>query len=111
MKIYKIILASLIVLVISISMVSAEDVNETDNVLSAPDEGNFIDLNNDVHQSGSIELTKDYKFNPQTDGNYKKGIMLPDFLCKRNPDENQHLHQNSCSQFPVSEGMLQIRMF
>ena len=76
MKIYKIILTCLLLLVLSISMVSAGDVNETQSTLSVPSEGNFTDLDSDIPDSGSIELEKDYKFNPETDGKYVKGINI-----------------------------------
>lgn len=76
MKVYKIILACLLVLALSLSIASAADVNETDSTLSVPDEGNFTDLDSDIPDSGSIELEKDYKFNPETDGKYVKGINI-----------------------------------
>ena len=76
MKIYKIILACLLLLALSISMVSAGDVNETQSTLSVPDEGNFSDLDNDIPESGSIELKKDYKFSPETEGMYVSGINI-----------------------------------
>ena len=76
MKIYKIILACLLLLALSISMVSAGDVNETQSTLSVPDEGNFSDLDNDIPESGSIELKKDYKFSPETEGMYVEGIYI-----------------------------------
>lgn len=63
MKVYKIILACLLVLALCVSMVSAGDADDN-STLALPGEGNFTDLDGDIPDSGSIELERDYRFNP-----------------------------------------------
>ena len=73
----------LFVLLISISAISAADLNDTDNtaenVLKEDNvkSSTFLDLWADVGISESkLDLDTDYKFNKTTDVNYDKGINI-----------------------------------
>ena len=82
-----ILITALVLLLISISAVSAEDINQTDdtletsddNVLSAGEEvRNFTSLFKDVENSQAIfDINCDYKFNNSTDKPYPDGIRIP----------------------------------
>lgn len=76
MKIYKIILACLLLLALSVSMVSAEDVNQTDDTLSdSADEGTFSDLNDTISSATDhIEIEKNYKYDLKNDTKFSDGI-------------------------------------
>ena len=73
----------LFVLLISISAISAADLNDTDNtsenVLKEDNvkSNTFLDLWADTRMLGEkIDLDTDYKFNKTTDVNYDKGINI-----------------------------------
>ena len=73
----------LFVLLISISAISAADLNDTDNtsenVLKEDNvkTSTFLDLWSDVGISESkLDLDTDYKFNKTTDVNYDKGLNI-----------------------------------
>ena len=73
----------LFVLLISISAISAADLNDTDNTAeNVLKEDNvktstFLDLWSDVGISESkLDLDTDYKFNKTTDVNYDKGLNI-----------------------------------
>ncbi|MBQ2831559.1 C1 family peptidase [Methanobrevibacter sp.] len=82
----KLLLITALLFLISISAVSAQDINQTDDnldssdsdILSTGEPKSYSNLLNDI-TTGSpsgLNIQSDYKFNNQTDGNFKKGIDL-----------------------------------
>ena len=88
----KIILAALIMFVlVSLTAVSAADINQTDDIAAEDSDsvtqdilsnesvgaGDFKELNDNLTSAtATLELTKDYTYNPDVDLDYKNGINI-----------------------------------
>lgn len=81
------VLAALLFLIISISAVSAENVNQTEDNLKISDSDiisdeetsaeSFAELSKEVDNStAELDIKSDYKFNSSTDENFTKGITI-----------------------------------
>ena len=83
MKFNKLILGSFILLILmfSITAISAADLNDTDNTNVLKDENindnSFSDLNRGINDAGlNIDLDNDYKYNNTKDLEHVKGINI-----------------------------------
>lgn len=87
LKIYKVCAILLLVFIFSVGAINAQDLNQTDEISVDnedivigdvnPPSKTFTDLNNDI--SGSVDelnITCDYVFSNQTDGDYAGGIEI-----------------------------------
>ena len=115
MKINKMILSSLIfvLLLLSITAISAADLNETDDISVLTDsninEKSFTDLNTDISNANSkIDLSSDYKFNNQSDLNYANGITVNNKKFVINGNNHIIDCDNKARAFNLTKGNVEI---
>mgnify|MGYP007012600603 CR=1 FL=1 len=115
-----ILITAMIFLIMGISAVSAEDINNTDNTLETADSevisadgptGSYADLFNAIQASDNeLNINSDYKFNSTTDGNYKEGINFNFNNSEYLINGNNHIidADNKASVFKFSNGKITI---
>ena len=115
-----ILITALIFLIMGISAVSAEDVNQTDSSLEITDSneisadghtGSFADLSNAIESSDNeLNINSDYKFNITTDGNLIEGIKKNFNNGNYVINGNNHIidADNKASLFSFSNGTITI---
>ena len=88
-------------MILSLSAVSAEDINQTDSgleisdsevIADEPTTGSFTDLSQAINESKSeLNIESDYKFNSETDGNLAKGINITNIPNTYTINGNNHV--------------------